>query len=301
MWFSARAMARIRLRSAIALACVVCAAICSGARPARAESGTQTTPDGLHTLISKDLGGERWAITLNLRDGTVTGNVFHTDGSAPTFVWCERVSDDGRLDPTAVEIAFRCLASDPCTSSPCDADSWRLVDTVKLPGEFFLPALDPFSPLQTPQAYCDPIAHQAELLGDEPTYGVESLGCNYLTVVQPTLAPIRPGDRVFLRLFHFVMQAPTPSVAYVAVRVGDHALWSAEIPIPSAAELMRPLVRADFGAPAGSPIYFHVQNHGANSYHLLEVRVGGENGTPLVTPFAWTTASIGLPYFPPSF
>jgi len=52
-------------------------------------SGVQVTRDGLRNLVSKDVGSDRWAITLNPDDDTVTGNVFSADGGAPTFLWCE--------------------------------------------------------------------------------------------------------------------------------------------------------------------------------------------------------------------
>src|SRR6185369_17146882 len=55
--------------------------------------GVQTTPDNQHILVSKDVGNERWAISLNA-DDTITGNVFLCDGSPPAFVWCAVVADD---------------------------------------------------------------------------------------------------------------------------------------------------------------------------------------------------------------
>ena len=60
-----------------------------GATPVRAQSrqsGLQITPDRRRILISKDVSGSRWAITRNLADGTVTGNVFDTAGGDPTFL-----------------------------------------------------------------------------------------------------------------------------------------------------------------------------------------------------------------------
>lgn len=105
---------------------------------ARSASGLQVTPDGARTLISKDVAGERWAITLD-RDGTVTGNVFLPGGGEPAFVSCERVSDDGNRDPSAVLITFSCAGAGRCTSEPCTADAWTPLGEVTLPGSFFLP------------------------------------------------------------------------------------------------------------------------------------------------------------------
>jgi subtilisin family serine protease len=102
-------------------------------------SGLQITPDSRHTLVSKDVGGDRWAITRNADDGTVTGNVFPTDGGEPSFVWCEPISDDGSPDPYAVLVTYSCSGADRCLTSPCTASQWSFVSEVTLPGSFFLP------------------------------------------------------------------------------------------------------------------------------------------------------------------
>jgi hypothetical protein len=42
---------------------------------ASAQRNVQRTPEGTHTLVNKDVGDERWVITLDERTGIVTGNV----------------------------------------------------------------------------------------------------------------------------------------------------------------------------------------------------------------------------------
>src|SRR5690606_34976080 len=78
-------------------------------------SGLQSTPDQARTLISKDVGNERWAISYNPEDQTITGNVFDASGGPPKFVWCERTGDDGNPDPYDVQIDFACSGADACT------------------------------------------------------------------------------------------------------------------------------------------------------------------------------------------
>ena len=104
-------------------------------------SGLQVTPDGARTLISKDVGNERWAITYNPDDDTVTGNVFSPGGGAPKFVWCDRTGDDGNPDPYAVQIDFTCSGADACESASCPTGEWSQIAQVTLPGSFFLPPL----------------------------------------------------------------------------------------------------------------------------------------------------------------
>jgi hypothetical protein len=76
------------------------------ARAAERESGIQRSPDRKRTLVSKDVEGQRYAITLNSEDFSVTGNVFFTDGGPPKFIGCTRVSGDD----------FACSVADGCAS-----------------------------------------------------------------------------------------------------------------------------------------------------------------------------------------
>ncbi len=86
---------------------VVLVVLSAGEAAAQRQSGIQRTPDGARVLVSKDVGGQRYAITLNVADGTVTGNVFSTDGSAPQFISCT---------PTGLN-AFNCRVAATCDPS----------------------------------------------------------------------------------------------------------------------------------------------------------------------------------------
>jgi secreted trypsin-like serine protease len=103
-------------------------------------SGLQTTPNGLRTLINKPVGAEQWGITRN-EDGTVTGNIFYTDGREPQFINCERLGDDDNPDPAARLIRYACALSAKCVTSECPAEGdWvQLPGEVTLPGSFLLP------------------------------------------------------------------------------------------------------------------------------------------------------------------
>jgi hypothetical protein len=103
------------------------------ARPSVAarRSGVQRSPDGRWTLVSKDVGGERWAIGRDLESGTVTGNVFLPGGGEPRFVWCEQLAVD------AEEAKFSCFGADRCPRAPCSSDAWSALGEVALPISFF--------------------------------------------------------------------------------------------------------------------------------------------------------------------
>lgn len=99
-------------------------------------SGLQVTPDGMRTLVSKDVGAERWAITRN-DDDTVTGNVFFSDGRDPAFIFCEQTGS------TRDDLRLRCQSADRCEQAPCEEEDWTFLADVTLPRSFFAPAMPP--------------------------------------------------------------------------------------------------------------------------------------------------------------
>jgi hypothetical protein len=117
------------------------AAVGFGALDARAQgSGIQLTPDSARYLISKDVGAERWAISYNVGDGTVTGNVFKTDGSPPSFIWCDIVSQTTAPNPADNEYLLDCYGADACAQAPCSDDAWTLIAAgLPIGGDFLLP------------------------------------------------------------------------------------------------------------------------------------------------------------------
>ncbi len=125
-------MAR-RIQAPVLLAAVLLLAL-----PGRAsaQSGIQVTPDGKRVLVSKNVGAERWALTRNVSDGSVTGNVFSADGGAPQFVACRETGRSGN------GISFRCEGADRCRLAPCARDEWLFIAEVDLPASFFQSGID---------------------------------------------------------------------------------------------------------------------------------------------------------------
>jgi hypothetical protein len=113
------------------------------ATSAYAGDGVQITPDGSQILVSKDVGNERWSITLDLTSDNplhVSGNVFRQNGGPPAFLHCS--IEDVIGDPNDIRRAqfiWNCFAADRCDAAPCTAAQWTFIAQIKLPGEFFLP------------------------------------------------------------------------------------------------------------------------------------------------------------------
>jgi len=114
-------------------------ALASEAR-AQTSSGVQMTPDSRRYLISKDVGTERWAISFNLADRTVTGNVFKTDGSAPSFIWCRITGETPAPEPSQSSYVLDCFGADACAAAPCADESWTpIASGLTIGGDFLLP------------------------------------------------------------------------------------------------------------------------------------------------------------------
>jgi hypothetical protein len=102
-----------------------------------AQSGVQWTRARDATLVSKDVGAERWAITYRLADGHVFGNVFRSDGGPPSFLDCDRTS------VTDTDATFTCYGADACGGAPCPTSQYTLIAAdISLPLSFFFPPGD---------------------------------------------------------------------------------------------------------------------------------------------------------------
>jgi len=97
--------------------------------------------------------------------------------------------------------------------------------------------------------------------------------CNWLTLEQPSLRAIRAGDVVEVRARHSALNAPVPGEAHVGFVVGDEQLLDYTVTIPSDFQFPDVLWTAPKDYPAGTPLLFHVDNHGANEYMLIEVNI----------------------------
>jgi hypothetical protein len=130
---------------------------------------------------------------------------------------------------------------------------------------------DPFDPSAgaEPPSACAQGAFGEENLGGELVFYVRTEQCPALTVRQTSRAELRAGDTLQIRVYHFALTAPQNASARLIVQLGETRVWERELPIPSpAAEIVEQWeVGEDY--PAGTPVLFHVSNHGNNEYTLI--------------------------------
>ena len=97
---------------------------------------------------------------------------------------------------------------------------------------------------------------------------INTARCNYAMFGQPARVAIVPGARVVASLYHFDLIADEPATAHVALLLGDHLVWEKEVAIPGKANAYTIDVTLPFAVEAGTPVYFHLHNHGQNTWTL---------------------------------
>ncbi len=142
-----------------------------------------------------------------------------------------------------------------------DHDLWRLAEASE----------DPWAEHRPSDISCDPTGRQAEDFAGTYSFGIDTALCGYTTLVQETATDVCPGEGVFVWLWRFALTGPDGSSAHIAAQVGDELLFEDTIPIPATSALKAETYTAKRFHPAGTPITFHIRNHGNNSYQLLDI------------------------------
>lgn len=141
------------------------------------------------------------------------------------------------------------------------------------------PEEDPWATIRPPDIACPSGARNPEDFAGTYAYSVKTDLCPYTTMVQETLADVCKGESLYVWIWNFALTAPENSTAHLGVQLGSTG-WSATRPIPSAAALAAEAVIVSEDAPKGTPIFFHVRNHGSNSYELLDLIIVAPGDSP---------------------
>jgi hypothetical protein len=231
-----------RHRSAV-LACALLGACVLGCESTGTQAGTQ---DSAPPADAAPRERERDAMTPQLT---------RIDASAASDASTPSSSDAGSGDASTDAGAPRLRAS------LVDPHAWRQLTA----------ANDPFDDRPQQVACSAGSGFGFEDFGGEASLFVATLPCDYLAVAQPSLVELRAGDTVTLRLWQSTLTAPQGSELHLALWMGDGVAWEEQVAIPREAGLVRASWTASSDIPAGSRIVFHLHNHGANEYNLLEI------------------------------
>lgn len=138
---------------------------------------------------------------------------------------------------------------------------------------------DPFAPPVPFRIDCDPVAgFGVQPFGGDLVFEVATGACNWATVEQPLQGDIAEGELFRPRLWHFELTSPRPAEGYAAVAIEDRIVWEYRVAIPAPSALVRHGWIADTDIPAGTPVRFHVDNHGINTWSLVEITAEPPDG-----------------------
>lgn len=130
---------------------------------------------------------------------------------------------------------------------------------------------DPWAALRPATLACPSDAAQPEDYAGRLTWGVDTAHCGHVTAVQALLQDACAGETVFLWIWREALTGPEGARSTIALRIGDEAVFEETTPIPAPPALIALTATLGDDHLAGEPIWFHVHNHGANSYQLIEV------------------------------
>ncbi len=176
-----------------------------------------------------------------------------------------------------MRVALSLLIASACTPDepePEPAEPRPLVEveawtpaTEELPPEFV--------PLPDMRVSCKPVDGWGPWpFGGVIVFEINTGSCNWGTFEQPLLDDVVAGELVTPRLWHFELTSAFPAEGYAGVAIRDEIVWEYRVDIPSESALAADGFIAEEDIPAGTPIRFHVHNHGINSWYLVDVTAG---------------------------
>ncbi len=193
---------------------------------------------------------------------------------------------EGRRPPTrhapAAMVALAFVFGGP--TAGCEVGEPRPTGPAALVNPFDWTALgpedDPFADHRPVDVQCPADSYGGELFTDQYAFEVRTGadGCDWLSVSQPILAPVAAGDLVRVRVWHFELRADVRAEAHAALAIGGRTIWERRVAIPAEGGLLLDTVEAPRSWPAGTPLVFHLHNHGANTWNLLDVVARPEQG-----------------------
>ena len=196
-----------------------------------------------------------------------TPDVTQSDGQG-TDVIVDTTDTDLTLD-TATDITLDVAEVDtaPELTSLIDNNAWTLVTE----------AADPFlSGDQSPTDPCPESEIQAENTPDGVWLDVSTEVCAWVTLQQPLLHPVSPGDQVQITVVHFEVYAgETDYTLTVAMGEAAETLWTKTVPLGSGFELIEETVAVPGDHVVGVPIWYHISNHGENTWSLVGIDLLG--------------------------
>jgi hypothetical protein len=125
---------------------------------------------------------------------------------------------------------------------------------------------DPYKSM-APNKPCNDVAYKLE----DGVIEVETGICSFLTVSQPLKTALKQGDKLKLVFWHLYLTAASSAEGYVGLSIGDTSIYVKKIPIPADPVVYEETITLKRDFPKGETLYFHIHNHGSNTWKLLSL------------------------------
>ena len=117
---------------------------------------------------------------------------------------------------------------------------------------------------------CPPEDYTSELTPEGVLFEVNTTFCAWLTVTQPLLAHVPVGAEVSLVIRHAeIISGDAPFTLAVAMGSDANPVWSEMVEATAEANVFHDTFIARRRYEAGEPVYFHLQNHGVNTWNFV--------------------------------
>jgi len=140
-------------------------------------------------------------------------------------------------------------------------DSWQ---TISANG-------DPLAEHRPETVECPDDSYGTETLNNDQTLTIDTGNCNYFAGRQQTIDSIEEGDQLRARIWHFELTASESATAHAALLIDGNVVWEKNVEIPAGSDLYAPEWTAKRSYPEGTPVVFHLHNHGSNSWNFIEL------------------------------
>lgn len=111
---------------------------------------------------------------------------------------------------------------------------------------------------------CSPFALRREASWLE----VSTVDCNYASLLHRLSEDVPAGSVIRGQVAWATLASTAPALGTLAFAMSDGVLWSHDVDIPGQADIVDVQFVLNQAEPAGSELYFHVRNHGYNTWQL---------------------------------
>jgi len=155
------------------------------------------------------------------------------------------------------------VPAEPETRQLVDNYEWKLVPNAE----------DPFYAGNEQKAQeCSTLDITTEEYPEGPWFEVDTKGCAYMTAKSPLTGPIPEGATIQLRIWRFTISvAEGPFELKLAIGDDAEVIFERTIDAPNkASELIHDTWTSEKAWPEGTPVYWHLSNHGENTWGMIE-------------------------------